>query len=153
MSRSVKFSIRLPEEINTQLEAICRKRRGVTKTAIIEAAVKDFLSPSDSDKKEALIGRHLSRIERRLKAVERGNEILGEALGLFVRVWLTNTLELPEEQKEVAERAGGRRYSSFVKVLGERLQAGNCLFDEIPREVLIKADEFFDVEGEGTEED
>ncbi len=154
MSKTSRVTVRFPDEIYEKLEEICSKRRGVTISSIVEAAVKDYLFPPESEAAEALIARHLTRLERKMQVVERGNEILGEAFALFVRVWLTNSMELPEEQKELAERAGGRRYRSYIKVLGERLQAGKCLFDDIPRDVLMKPSEFFEVENdtEKTEE-
>ena len=143
-----KFSIRLPDDMNAKLEDHCKRRRGVTKTAIVEAAVKDFLYPPEKESTEAVISRHLGRIDRKLQTIERDNEILGEALGLFIRVWLTNTMDLPADQKELAERTGGRRYKSYLKVLGERLQAGKCLFDDIPKEVLTGEDDFYDTDDE-----
>lgn len=144
----VKFSIRLPKDMNSALEKICVTRAGVTKTQIIQAALNEYLYPEGTDKRDAEIARHLRRLERRLKNVERGNEILGETLSLYIRAWLTNTAEVPESQKEAAISQGGRRYRNFLDGLALRLQSGKCLFADLPEDVFEVAtpQEFFNEE-------
>jgi len=146
--------VRLSSDLNEALIKLQGQRRGVSKTDIIEAAIKEFLFPKGSDKKEAILGRSLDRIERRVKAAERNQEIIAETLSLFIRAWLTNTLELPEDQKSTAEKAGGRRYKKFLEALSLRLQSGRSLFDDLPEDVFFKPGDFFpDTEGEGKDDD
>lgn len=143
--KSVKFSIRLPSELNQALEKICVTRRGVSKTQIIQAALNEYLFPEGADKREAEVARHLRRLERQVKNIERGNEILGETISLYIRAWLTNTAEIPETHKEAAINQGGRRYRNFLEGLSLRLQSGKCLFAELPEDVFEVAtpQEFF----------
>jgi len=149
--RKVRCCIRLAPELDLALTKLQGQRRGVSRTDIIEAAVREFLFPKGSDRKEAILGRSLDRIERRVKAIERNEEIIGETLSLFIRAWLTNTLELPDDQKPAAEKTGGRRYRKFLEALATRLQSGRSLFDDLPEDVYFKPDEFFP-EREGEEE-
>ncbi|MDD2462816.1 MAG: ribbon-helix-helix domain-containing protein [Desulfobulbus sp.] len=150
----VRCSVRLAPDLDEALEKLQRQRRGVSRTDIIEAAVREFLFPKASDKKEAILGRSLDRIERRVKAIERNEEIIGETLSLFIRAWLTNTLELPDDQKSSAEKAGGRRYRKFLEALASRLQSGRSLFDDLPEDVFFKPTDFFQAkEGEGNDDD
>lgn len=152
--KKVRCCVRLSPELNEGLIKLQGQRRGVTKTDIIEAAVKEFLFPKGTDKKEAILGRSLDRIERRVKAAERNQEIIAETLSLFIRAWLTNTLELPDDQKPTAEKTGGRRYRKFLEALAIRLQSGRSLFDDLPEDVYFKPDDFFpEREGEGKEDD
>lgn len=152
--RKVRCSVRLSADLDAALTKLQGQRRGVSRTDIIEAAIKEFLYPQGSDRKEAIIGRSLDRIERRLKAVERNQEIIGETLSLFIRSWLTNTLELPEDQKPTAEKAGGRRFRKFLEALALRLQSGRSLFGDLPEDVFFKPGDFFpDPEGEGSDDD
>lgn len=152
--KKVRCSVRLSSDLNEALIKLQGQRRGVSKTDIIEAAIKEFLFPKGSDKKEAILGRSLDRIERRVKAAERNQEIIAETLSLFIRAWLTNTLELPEDQKSTAEKAGGRRYKKFLEALSLRLQSGRSLFDDLPEDVFFKPGDFFpDTEGEGKDDD
>lgn len=152
--KKVSCSVRLSPDLSEALEKLQGQRRGVSKTDIIEAAVREFLFPKASDKKEAILGRSLDRIERRVKAIERNEEIIGETLSLFIRAWLTNTLELPEDQKPTAEKAGGRRYRKFLEALGSRLQSGRSLFDDLPEDVFFKPGDFSQgKEGEGSDDE
>jgi len=152
--RKVRCCQRLAPDLDSALTKLQGQRRGVSRTDIVEAAVREFLFPKGSDRKEAMLGRSLDRIERRVKAIERNQEIIGETLSLFIRAWLTNTLELPDDQKPTAEKVGGRRYKKFLEALATRLQSGRSLFDDLPEDVYFKPEEFFtEGEGEGEEDD
>ena len=147
----VVYSVRIPKYLDDAMEHVCCRRKGTTKKQIIEAALKEYFFPEGSDKKELELSRHLDRQERRTKANERYLEILGETLSLYIRVWLTQTMELPEDQQEEAKRIGGRRYRKFLDLLGQRLQAGKTLFEELPNDVVLKPEAFFLHEEERTE--
>lgn len=146
---TVRYSIRLSAELNDAMENICSRRRNLTKKGIIEAALREYIYPEGTDKRDLEFSRFMDRIERRLKGDERYLEILGETLSLYIRVWLTQTRELPEEQKELAERVGGKRYQKFLEVLGQNLQGGRSIFEELPGEVYCTRESFFTAEGEG----
>ncbi|NVN91830.1 MAG: CopG family transcriptional regulator [Desulfuromonadales bacterium] len=142
--KRVKYSVRLPPDLDSALENLCQKRRGIAKNDIIVRAINEFLFPDGADTKEILLARSLERMEKRLKTIERGNEVLSEALFLFVRIWITSTHELSEEQQKVAKKAAGPRVQKFVTILGERLQSGKSLFDELPKDVFFKSEDFFE---------
>lgn len=143
---TVRYSIRLSAELNGALEEICSRRRNLTKKGIIEAALKEYLYPEGTDKRDLEFSRFMDRIERRMKADERYLEIVGETVSLFIRVWLTNTRELPEEQQELARRIGGERYKKFLGLLGKNLQTGRTIFEELPGEVYCTRGSFFSAE-------
>lgn len=145
---AVKFTVRLPLDLNQALDKICITKRGVTKTQIIRAALNEYLFPEGADKREAEVARHLRRLEHRVKTIERGNEILGETISLYIRAWLTNTMEVPESHKEAAISQGGRRYRNFLEGLSHRLKSGNCLFEDLPEDVFEVAgpEEFYNDE-------
>ena len=140
---TVRYSIRLSAELNGSLEDICSRRRNLTKKGIIEAALKEYLYPEGSDKRDLEFSRFMDRIERRMKADERYLEIVGETLSLFIRVYLTHTRELPEEQVEIAEKLGGKRYKKFLEILGKNLQTGRTIFEVLPGEVYCTRESFF----------
>ena len=143
---TVRYSIRLSAELNEAMENICSRRRNLTKKGIIEAALKEYIYPEGTDKRDLEFSRFMDRIERRLKSEERYLEIVGETLSLYVRVWLTQTRELPEEQLELARRLGGKRYKRFLEILGKNLQAGRTIFEELPGEVYCTQESFFSAE-------
>ena len=49
---TVRYSIRLSAELNGALEEICSRRRNLTKKGIIEAALKEYLYPEGTDKRD-----------------------------------------------------------------------------------------------------
>ena len=61
--RKAQLSIYLDPEVFGSLEAFA-KRQGKSKSLVAEAAIASFLSPDDSDRREAAIAKRLDRILR-----------------------------------------------------------------------------------------
>ena len=110
-------------------------RKGLSRSAIVEAAVASFLSPDGADRREAAFTRRLDRLTRQVQRLERNVGISTEALALFVRFWLTITPPLPSDAQAAAQIKGRERYEGFIEALGRRLQKGQSLFQEIPNDV------------------
>src|SRR5882757_4839514 len=86
--KKAQLSIYLDREIFASLEAYAT-RQGKPKSLVAEAAITSFLSPDDSDRREAAIAKRLDRIVRVLERLERNDGITLEAIALFIRFWLT----------------------------------------------------------------
>jgi hypothetical protein len=112
------------------LEAFA-KRHGKPKSLIAEAAIASFLSPDESDRREAAIAKRLDRIVRVLERLERSNTITLETIALFIRFWLTSTPALPEHSSPAARAKGAERYDRFVEALGRRLSNGSTMLKEV----------------------
>lgn len=110
-------------------------RRRVSKSAIVDAAVASFLSPDGADRREAAYTRRLDRLTRQVERLERDQTIMLEALGLFVRAWLTATPPLADSAQAAAQAKGRERYESFIETLGRRVQQGRSLAKEVLEEV------------------
>lgn len=106
-------------------------RRKLSKSAIVEAAVSSFLSPDGADRREAALTRRLDRLSRQVERLERDQTITLEAVGLFVRAWLTATPPLADSAQAAAQAKGRERYESFVETLGRRIQQGRSLAKEV----------------------
>lgn len=106
-------------------------RRRVSKSAIVDAAVASFLSPDGADRREAAYTRRLDRLTRQVERLERDQTIMLEALGLFVRAWLTATPPLADSAQAAAQAKGRERYESFIETLGRRIQQGRSLAKEV----------------------
>lgn len=116
-------------------------RKKLSKSAIVEAAVASFLSPDGSDRKEAALSRRLDRITRQVERLERDQTIALEALGLFIRAWLTATPPLADSAQAAAQAKGRERYESFVETLGRRVQQGRSLAKEVLEDLAAPADD------------
>jgi hypothetical protein len=110
-------------------------RKGLSKSAIVEAAVASLLSPDALDQREAAIARRLDKLTRSFERLERDVSIGNEAVALFVRFWLTTTPSLPEETRQSAHAAGKKRYEGFVEALGQRVSKGRNFARELSEDV------------------
>lgn len=130
----VKQTFRIETGLSRDLTDLAR-RRGLTRTEVLEAALRSFLSPDQEERIEALLTRRLDRIGRQLDRVEWHGEMSGEALALFVRHWLTSTAPLPDDALPAAQASGKRRWEAFVDALSRRMEAGPKLAAELMRDV------------------
>lgn len=108
------------------------KRKGTTRSAIVEAALESFMSPDSSDMQEAAFTRRLDRLSRQASRIERDLHIATETLALFVRFWLAVTPPLDSDAHASAQAKGRERFEGFVETLGRQLQSGESFLREIP---------------------
>ncbi|WP_247445827.1 CopG family transcriptional regulator [Bradyrhizobium sp. 197] len=132
--KKVQLSVYLDPETFKTLETFA-SRGGRSKSLVVEAAIGSFLSPDDSDRREAAIGKRLDRIVRVLERLERNDGITLETVALFIRFWLTSTPALPEHSSPAARAKGGERYERFVEALGRRLASGSSVLKEVSIDV------------------
>src|SRR6266436_6215029 len=133
--KKAQLSIYLDPEIFANLEAYAT-RQGKPKSLVAEAAIASFLSPDDSDRREAAIAKRLDRIVRVLERLERNDGVTLETMGLFIRFWLTSTPALPEQSSPAARAKGAERYDRFLEALGRRLSSGSTVLKEVSIELL-----------------
>ena len=130
-----KHTFRLPPDLASQLADLANRKR-VPQALVVETALTSYLSPDNSERMEAAIGRRLDRLTRQVERLERHVTISNEALALFVRFWLTATPPLPDTAQPVAQAKGRERYDGFVEALGRRLAKGQTLAQEISQDVI-----------------
>ncbi|UXT20435.1 CopG family transcriptional regulator [Agrobacterium tumefaciens] len=110
-------------------------RRGQPQSMIAEAAIASFLSPDDTERREAIVAKRLDQLDRRMARMERDVGIAVETLAVFVRFWVTTTPALPEPAAQAARAKASERYEAFVTALGRRLAKGPNLRQEISEDV------------------
>ena len=128
--KKAQLSIYLEPEILRSLEAFAN-RHGKPKSAVVEAAIASFVTPDESDRREAVVAKRLDRIARVLERLERNDNVALETIGLFIRFWLTSTPALPEQSSPAARAKGAERYDRFVEALGRRLSSGSTILKEV----------------------
>lgn len=134
-----KHTFRLPPDLAGQLADYASRKR-VPQALVVETALSSYLSPDNSERMEAAIGRRLDRLTRQLERLERHVTISNEAIALFVRFWLTITPALPDTAQSAAQAKGRERYQGFVEALGRRLAKGQTLAQEISQDVIPKGE-------------
>jgi hypothetical protein len=109
--------------------------KGVSKSAVIAAALASFLSPDAADQREAAMGKRLDRLSRQFDRLERDQSILIETVALYVRYFLTVSLPVPDGQQDAARAQGRARYAQFIEQLARHIQRGRSLVREVHEEV------------------
>nr|WP_249812720.1 CopG family transcriptional regulator [Bradyrhizobium sp. 141] len=128
--KKIQLSVYLDPQTFRTLDVFA-ERRSQPKSLVAEAAIASFLSPDDSDQREAAIAKRLDRIARLLERLERNDSITLETLALFIRFWLTSVPALPEQSSPAARAKGAERYDRFVEALGRRLSSGSSVLKEV----------------------
>lgn len=126
----VRLNVYLEPKTGKALADVAAVRQ-LSKSAIVEAAVVSFLTPDHADALEAALARRLDQLGRELERLRKDQATTLEALGLFVRAWLTATPPLAEDAQAAAQEKGLERYESFAEVLGKRMQSGQGLAESI----------------------
>lgn len=109
--------------------------KGVSKSAVIAAALASFLSPDAGDQREAAMAKRLDRLSRQFDRLERDQNVLIETVALYVRYFLTVSLPVPESQQEAVRAQGRIRYAQFVEQLGRHIQRGRSLVREVHEDI------------------
>jgi predicted transcriptional regulator len=109
--------------------------KGVSKSAVIAAALASFLSPDGEDQREAAIAKRLDRLSRQFDRLERDQNVLIETLALYIRYFLTVSIPVPEGQQEAARAQGRARYVQFIEQLARHIQRGRSLVREVHEDI------------------
>jgi predicted transcriptional regulator len=109
--------------------------KGVSKSAVIAAALASFLSPDGEDQREAAIAKRLDRLSRQFDRLERDQNVLIETTALYIRYFLTVSLPVSEGQQEAARAQGRARYAQFIEQLARHIQRGRSLVREVHEDI------------------
>ena len=134
MSRA-RLNIFIEPDHAKRLEQLAA-HQGVSKSAVIAAALSSFLSPETAERREAMIVHRLDSLSRQFGRLERDQDILVETLALYVRYYLTVSIPVPEGQLEAARAQGRARYAQFLEQLGRHVQRGRSLVRDLQMECV-----------------
>ncbi|WLA47933.1 CopG family transcriptional regulator [Bradyrhizobium elkanii] len=134
MTTRTRMNVYFDPELLTQVEALALRRQ-VSKSAIVEAAVASFLSGDSAEKLEAALSRRMDKLGRQLDTLDEDLAVLGEAVALFIRFWLTVTPPLSDTAQSSARAKGAERFEGFMQSLGRRLATGDRFLKELSRDV------------------
>src|SRR5258708_5082419 len=122
-----RLTVQLPEQVLERLEAAA-ERPGESKSAIVEAALDQFLSADTSD--DAIVPRRLNWIGHQLEQLERNLRIVNETVAVHARYHLTVSPPLPQSQHRPACVLGLERFEVFAAQVGRRVHLGTPLMRE-----------------------
>ena len=134
MSR-VRLNVFVEREYALRLRELATKRE-VSKSSIVANALATFLSADGADRREAALVRRLERLSHQFEKLERDQNILIEAIALYVRYFLSVSAPVPDAHQDAARAQGRARFDQFVQQLGRHLQRGGSLIRDVHREVF-----------------
>ena len=122
-----KVSVQLSEQVAERLETAAQEP-GASKSAIVEAALEQFLSADTSG--DAEVSHRLNWMSRQLEQLERDLRIVNETVALHARYHLTVTPSLPSAEQRAACALGVERFDVFAAQVGRRVHLGTPLMRE-----------------------
>ncbi len=137
-------TVRIPADLGDRLGREA-ERRGVTQTALVEAALRGFLTPEAADRRDEVLIRRLDRITRSLGRLSRDHVVISETLALFVRYFLVVTPPVSDDEQDAARALGLERFEYFVTQLAERIAGGRTLLNDVLDEIRPAERDFFTV--------
>jgi predicted transcriptional regulator len=140
MSRG-RLNVFLEREHARRLEELAAVK-GLSKSAIVAAALSAFLSTEGAGMREAAIARRLDKLRTQGERFGRDQTILIETLALFIRVYLTVSTPIPEGHQEAARAQGKARFEQFITQLGRDLQRGSSFAKTLERDIVSPTSPF-----------
>ena len=137
-----RLNVHVANELFDKVE-IAAKRPGVTKAAVVEAALMGFFSKEFDDQRDGALIRRLDQMTRQYDRLERNLSITTETLALFIRFFLTVTPPLPNTDQDAARALGKERFDYFISQLGRRLAGGKNMIRDVLEEVSADEGDFF----------
>jgi hypothetical protein len=97
-----RVNIRLSHDMHRTLEQMVLAP-GVTKSAIIEDALRAYIDPTRTGGREQALMARLDQFDLRQGEIERDVALSLEALGQLALYWLTRTDPIPEGERDAAQ--------------------------------------------------
>lgn len=123
-----RIGVYLSKQMAARLAAAA-KRPGASKSALVEAALAQYLG-ADDDIIELPGDRRLSLISRQLEELDRGLRIVNETVALQARFHLAVTPVLPAADQHAACVLGSERFDELAAQVGRRVQLRTSLIQE-----------------------
>jgi hypothetical protein len=106
---------------------------GLSESALVKCALGQYL---DETSDHALLLHRIDRLGRAGARTQRDLEVLSQAFGVFVRLWLAHTPRVTEEAQPGARVNAENRYGRFTQHVADQFSAGRRFLDDLPREVV-----------------
>lgn len=123
-SREVRLNVFIDEKHSELIEALIRKRPGVTKKDIVYSALDAFFNPDIDEDDHKQVLSELQRVRKEQLRHKFTTETLLDAFSIFVKIWMCHTNEIPREHEEAAAVSMNRRFRKFTQLVLEEIKTG-----------------------------
>jgi predicted transcriptional regulator len=118
-----RHNLHLNEDLTRKLTVLASKP-GMSKAAIISAALQAYLDNQGAGTLDQLLQTRLNRLSGQLDRLERDQRVVVQTLAEFVRHHFLVTAAPPESELASRRAQAEARYQSFIETVGRQLAAG-----------------------------
>ncbi|MEL6474010.1 MAG: hypothetical protein AAFQ21_07985 [Pseudomonadota bacterium] len=115
-----RVNIRISTKLYAQL-CEAADRPGVTKTAIVEDALRAWFDPEARSVLEERLLARMDAYDQRQGDMERDLAFTYETLSHYIYYWLTRTEPIPEGERDIAHALGRKRLDYFLDQVALKL--------------------------------
>lgn len=116
-----RVNIRISTKLYAQLCEAAGKP-GVTKTAIVEDALRAWFDPEARSVLEERLLARMDAFDQRQADMERDLAFTYQALVHYIYYWLTRTEPIPDGERDIAHAMGKKRLSYFLDQVGQKVR-------------------------------
>lgn len=125
---SARLHVFIHEKHDEQIEAMMRRRPGVTKKDIVYSALENFFNPNKADNENESIILELAKLKRAQQRLQFNLSTLLDTFAVFVKIWMCHTQEIPKEHEAAAAASMNRRFKRFTELVIEEIKNGSNPF-------------------------
>jgi hypothetical protein len=129
-----KIGIYLSTDVARRFK-IAIRRRSATKSDLVNEALRRFFHPPEADRSDETL-QLMTRLEKRVRRLQREGLVMSETLALFVRYSLMVTAPIPESERQAAEALGRKRYEVFIREVAKRITSDKGMIADVIRTIV-----------------
>ena len=115
----------LLHEEHSELLTKWSQQRRVTKKSILFTALQNYLHPESKVSSEAHQMKLLRKLKEEALETKREVELLNLVISVFIKVWITHTKEVPDDERADVAAASETKIANFIKLLSIEAEKGS----------------------------
>jgi hypothetical protein len=131
-----KIGIYLSADVARRFK-IATRRRKATKSDLVNEGLCRFFQPpaSEADRSDEVL-QLMTKLEKRLRRLQREFLVTTETLALFVRYSLMVMAPIPEDERQAAEALGRKRSQVFIREVALRVASDKGMIPDVIRTIV-----------------
>ena len=139
----VLLSGSIDPDVYEALQAHCRRRPHMSRSAVVSRALRQYLLPDYQEERERVLAANLDRLwwhqHNLADRLDRDIATTREMLAMLVRTFYIHVPEVPESQREGAILSGEQRFNRFLAVVAEHLGPGKSSLQRMPEPEIVES--------------
>ena len=139
-----KTKIQIKPAVDLDVERYLReeaKRLNKPYGVLVNEALEQYFDLDSARTREAILLKRLDQIDRKVEQLNTNLAILSEAFSIYMKTYFARLTPIPKEQANAALARANNLFSEFLQQVYEASLSGNSLFNDLPKEEFISAQE------------